>query len=78
MPTVTHKRKYEQLKIYIDGIPHVHIKLLDLVGFQTWIHGEKEFYVEYHFAGGAKMTSAYQSRDLWTRVLDCLDAGITV
>lgn len=73
MTTVTHKRAYEQLKIYINGQLHIQLKLLDMVGFQTWIHGEAEHFIEYYFSTRDKITSVYGDRELWSAVLDVLD-----
>lgn len=70
--TVTSERKYEQLKILIDGAIHLQLKLNDLVGFQSWIHGEKEYYIEYYFTGGAKITTAYGEKERWCQILEVL------
>lgn len=74
---ITSIRKYEQLKIYFNGLLHLHLKLNDLVGIQSWIHGEKEYYIEYTFKEG-KVTSAYEDRGRWEEVLAILDKDITV
>ena len=70
---INHKRKYEQLKIYINGLIHLNIKLLDLLGFQTWIHGEKEYFVEYYYKDGSKITTAYGEKDIWEKVLKIIE-----
>lgn len=75
--TITSKRHYEQLKIYINGCIHLHLKLLDLIGFQSWIHGEKEYFIEYYFSGGNKITTAYGEKDRWISILKILDENIT-
>lgn len=75
---ITCDRKYEQLRIYFNSVVHLHLKLLDLVGYQSWIHGEREYYIEYTFSGGVKITSAYQQRDTWISVLKILQDNITV
>jgi len=74
---VTAKRKYEQLKVYIEDILHLQIKLIDLIGFQSWIHGTNEYFIEYYFVGGAKITTAYGEKDRWIEVLKVLDSEIT-
>lgn len=74
---ITCKRQYEQLKIYINGQLHLQIKLLDLIGFQSWIHGENEYFIEYYFTNN-KITTAYGEKEKWGKVLDLLDKNITV
>lgn len=75
---ITAERRYEQFRIYFDGVLHLHIKLLDLIGFQSWIHGENEYFIEYYFTGGAKITTAYGDRQKWTKVLAIIEKNITV
>lgn len=75
---VTSKRQYEQLRIYINEILHLQLKLIDLIGFQSWIHGEKEYFIEYYFSGGAKITTAYGDKEKWVVILNCLDENVTV
>lgn len=73
MTELTHNRSYERLKIYINGVLHLQLKLLDMVGFQSWIHGENEFFIEYYFSTRDKITTVYGDRDLWQKVLTLLD-----
>lgn len=75
---ITYQRLYEQLKIYVDGHLHLHLKLLDLTGFQSWIHGSNEFFIEYYFSTGNKITTVYGTKDKWFKMLDILDKQITV
>jgi hypothetical protein len=70
--------KYEQLKIYINNTLHLHIKLLNLIGFQSWIHGESEYYIQYTFKDGTTITTAYGEKEKWVTVLGLLDKHITV
>ena len=75
--SITAERKYEQLRIYINGVLHLHIKLLDLIGFQSWIHGSNEHYIDYTFTTG-KITSAYADRGNWISILRLLNENVTV
>lgn len=75
---ITSKRQYEQFRIYIDNVLHLQLKLNDLIGFQAWIHGTTEFYIEYYFSSGAKITTAYGSKDKWEKILMCLEQNVTV
>lgn len=70
---VTTKRSYEQLKVYINNSLHLNIKLKDLIGFQSWIHGDKEYYIEYTFVGSVVITTAYGEKEKWQKVLEILD-----
>lgn len=74
---VTCKRQYERLKVYINGQLHLHLKLLDLIGFQSWIHGDKEHFIEYYFASG-KITTVYGNKEIWDKILDLLDNNLNV
>lgn len=74
---MTYKRSYEQLKVYINDELHLLIKLLDLVGFQTWIHGESEYFIEYYFSSRDKITTVYGTRELFSKVLKILDETVT-
>jgi len=71
-PVITCTRKYEILRIFINDHLHVQLKLQDMIGLQSWVHGEKEFYIEYYFSNGAPITTAYGERELWEQVLALL------
>lgn len=75
---ITAKRKYEEFRIYFDDILHLQLKLNDLIGFQSWIHGEKEFYIEYYFINNSKITTAYGEKERWKTVLKLLEEHVTV
>ena len=75
---ITSERKYEQFRVYFNGVLHLHIKLLELTGFQSWIHGSNEYFIEYTFNNGSKITSAYQHKETWIRVLEDLNKSVTV
>jgi len=74
---LTSKIGYEQLNIYLEGVIHLQLKLIDLIGFQSWIHGKEEYFIEYYFSGGAKITTAYGDKEKWIMVLKCLDENLT-
>lgn len=69
---VTSKRQFEQLRIYVNGKLHLLLKLTDLIGFQSWVHGEKEYFTEYYFSSGAKITTSYCKKEDWIAILNCL------
>lgn len=70
--TVTSQRQYSQLRIYIDDTLHIHLPLYELICFQSWIDGEKEYYIEYIFKNNIKMLSTYSDRGLWEQILKIL------
>jgi hypothetical protein len=78
MAKVTFERKYEQLRIYINGCVHIHLKLQDLIAFQSWVHGKSEFYIEYTYLGGTKVTSGYTEIEKWKSILKILDEQTSV
>jgi len=73
---ITCKRQYEQFKIYINGQLHLQLKLLDLIGLQSWIHGENEYFIEFYFVSG-KITSAYGDKERWSKVLELIDNHVS-
>jgi hypothetical protein len=75
---ITYSRLYEQLKVYFDGKLHLYLKLLDLVGFQSWKHGSNEYFIEYYFSSRDKITTVYGTEDKWLKMLELLDKAITV
>lgn len=75
---VEYKRGYETLKIYINNQLHVLLKTQDLIGFQSWIHGEAEYFIEYYFSTGAKINTVYGRRDIWSIVLEVLDKSLKI
>lgn len=77
LENITARRHYEQLKIYINDVLHLQVKLLDMVSFQSWIHGRSEFFIEYTFTGGTKITSAYSERTRWEAIIKILDTELS-
>lgn len=73
---ITCKRQYEQLKVYINGQLHLQLKLLDLIGFQSWVHGPNEYFIEYYYTN-MKITTAYGCRERWSEVLKLLDVHLS-
>lgn len=73
---ITVKRDYEQLKIYIGDILHLQLKLMDLIGFQSWIHGANEYFIEFYYPT-TKITIVYGTKEKWICILKILDVNIT-
>lgn len=70
---LTFQRNHNQLKIYFGEIIHLQLRLENLNGFQSWIDGPKEFYIEFYFSDGSTIKSVYENKNNWIKVLKCLD-----
>lgn len=75
---ITTVRNYEQLKVYFNDKIHLHLKLTNLIGFQSWAQGENEYFIEYYFSKGAKITTTYEKKEIWIKVLELIDKSITI
>ncbi len=70
-------RSYEQIKIYINGHLHLLLRLEGFIGMQSWVHGNKEYFIEYSYKDGAEILTAYEDKDTWEKALDIIDKNIT-
>ncbi len=59
------------ITILFDDLVHVHLKLKNLIAFQSW-YIEGEYVIEYHFQDAEKIRSTYNDRGLWIEVLNHL------
>jgi len=73
---ITHTIK--DLRIYIDGILHVHLLSDRYVGMQSWIDGDKKqkYYIEITVSKGKNILMAYDSKETWLAVLKLIDENI--
>ena len=65
------KLSNNQLRIYIDGLIHVNIRLDELVGIQSWEQGGLcyiEFYLKTTF-----IKCEYNKPELWKEILKVLE-----
>lgn len=47
-----------------------------MTGLQSWIHGDKEYYIEYYFSNNSKITTAYGDKEIWAEVLNILHKNV--
>lgn len=68
----------KDLRIYIDGILHVHLLSDRYVGMQSWIDGDKKqkYYIELTVSKGKNILMEYQTKETWLAVLKLLDENM--
>jgi hypothetical protein len=63
---------HDAIVIRCHGLIHVHIRMSDYIGFQSWMNGDKNYAVEFTLRGG-DLLCEYDSRDKWEAVLRGLE-----
>jgi len=71
---ITHTIK--DLRIYIDGLLHVHLLSKNYVGMQSWIDGDKTYCIELTVSEGKNILMSYDSKELWVELLKLLDKNL--
>ena len=68
----------KDLRIYIDGILHVHLLSDKYVGMQAWIDGDKHkrYCIEISVSGGKSILMTYQKVEVWNEVLRLMDENL--
>ena len=66
------KIKYTHLRIYIDGLLHSSIKVDEIVGIQSYLHGKQKYYINYTTKTNTVETM-YVKKCIWERILKQLD-----
>jgi hypothetical protein len=70
---VTSKCSSVSVKVFVNGILHLHFRRDKFLGLQAWQYeSEQMFYVEVLLAGGSLLCD-YDRRDLWVSVLKELE-----
>jgi hypothetical protein len=74
-PTCTLETDSGWLKLRINGLLHLRIKLDAIVGIQSWYEGDEHrtYYLEFTTKYPQEILSVYESRDLWADILKLLD-----
>lgn len=77
-PDITITRTIKDIRIYIDGILHVHLLSDRYVGMQSWIDGDKHkvYYIELTVSKGKNIVMTYQTKQTWLDVLELLDKNM--
>lgn len=70
---VTSKIVEGVFKLYINGLLHIHFKVKELKGIQSWQEGEDWWCVEYSLSDMITIKSAYNARYKWEAILKELD-----
>jgi hypothetical protein len=74
MPTLTHTIK--DLRIYIDGILHVHLLSDRYVGMQAWIERDGKYCIELTVSEGKNILMEYENKETWAAILKLLDENL--
>ncbi len=60
---------FYDIKILVNGLPHVYLSRKEFVGFQSYFENESKCSIEFHCKGGVVVTTEYDSMDKWKAVL---------
>lgn len=60
------------LRILIDGLPHIYILRDEFVGFQTWADDESMFVIEYYTKTN-KITTQWNNKEKWEQLIKSLN-----
>ena len=72
--SITHTIK--DLRIYIDGILHVHLLSDRYVGMQAWIESNTKYCIEITVSKGKNIKMEYENKQTWLDVLELLDKNM--
>lgn len=72
------KIHYTTLRIYIDNILHLSIKQEELIGFQSYIMGTQDFFIEFYMKNGPIIECKYTKKEIWIEILNQLDKITTI
>lgn len=70
--TVTHKIKFNTIKIYVNGVLHLSFFKTKKVTVESWIEGAGHYIIEIN-TGDVLLLCEYDTMEKWTAVLDALD-----
>lgn len=74
MIAVTHTIK--DLRIYIDGVLHVHLLSDRYVGMQSWIERDGKYCIELTVSKGDNILMEYENKQTWLDILELLDKNM--
>lgn len=66
------KIKYSHLKIYIDGILHLSVKVEEIVGIQSYLTGKERYHIDITTKTSC-IECMYTRKDIWTSILKQID-----
>jgi hypothetical protein len=76
MPSITLTHTIKDLRIYIDGILHVHLLSDKYVGLQSWIDGGAKYCIELTVSEGKNIKMEYENKQTWVAILKLLDENM--
>ncbi len=78
MANITAKRDYYSLRIYINDLLHVDVKMENYIAFQSWFEGSqnKLYFIEFYFKEGEPLLLGYDERSTWESILKILDEKV--
>lgn len=60
------------IRVMLDGLPHVYILRKEFVGFQSWADDESMFVIEYYTTKN-KIRTELDTKDKWIKLLKALN-----
>lgn len=77
-PKIECFRDYYHLKIYINGLLHLHLNMENHDGFQSWYEGNKKriYFIEMCRKQGEPILLGYDDLEIWETILKLLDENI--
>lgn len=78
MVRITAKRDYYSLRLYINDLLHLDVKMLNYNGFQSWYEGSqnKLYFIEVYLKEGDSILLGYDERSTWEEILKLFDKHI--
>jgi hypothetical protein len=72
------KKTNNQIKIYINDLLHLCIKIDEYIGVQSWIddYSKYRYNINFHFKNNTDILCEYDDRNLWESILKQLDLAI--
>ncbi len=72
------KKTNNQIKIYINDLLHLCIKIDGYIGMQSWIddYSKYRYNINFHFKNNTDILCEYDDRNLWENILKQLDLAL--
>lgn len=79
MNTVSVKKDYQSLKIYIEGLLHLELRMDNHDGIQSWLEGScksKIYKIEFYRKESDPIVTEYDDIKIWKDILVLIDENI--
>jgi hypothetical protein len=78
MPKIKVNRTFKSLKIYINKILHLELRIKNHDGVQSWFEGDnnKMYYIEFYRIKGEPILLEYNDIKVWKLMLEIIDKNI--